>query len=574
MKRKIIIAIAICISVFLGTASAFGAALQPPANFKVTAPASYVPSGMQINATWSAVQGATSYRVSVVSPDGSFGPYRVIGTSAQIKCTNAGKYTVELYTVKGSEKSKSVYKTVEIAPAAQTITISAKTLTAAPGKSISLGAKASSGGGLTYSSSAPSVISVSASGVLSYKKVGTAKITIKQAGSRNYKAASKTVTATCTKTSAQTKKSQKITSIDAYSFSDAGKTLDLNAKASGGKVTYSSSNKAVATVTAAGKVTAKKSGSATITIKQAGNKTYKAASKSVKISVPAYRSRKDALAPWKHTMIDTFFHINGRRYSLSRPGKWWGTASTWNGKTGDSGDTQSCITLPTVSAKRAGLISHDSGNIWLTSNMASTPNSTVKALKARSKKVTVTYPHRSLKSLIATGDIKYGDIVCRSGHTFVYMGSAYGKQRIFTSGHQRGIGNDTCIYWGNGQALTTSIQSAIRRSDAQGSRWYSKKISDDAFYGEPATGDNYNNAIHIVCSINTFKVKTTCINGSITKSNLYQAGRDVTISYSPCKGRTLDYIKVDGNKIKTSTHKSSVTLKDLSENRTVIVKYK
>jgi len=64
----------------------------------------------------------------------------------------------------------------------------------------------------------------------------------------------------------------------------AGKTKSLNAVGVG-KLTYSSSNTKVATVSSKGVVKAIKPGTATITVKAAGNSTYKAVSKKVKISV-------------------------------------------------------------------------------------------------------------------------------------------------------------------------------------------------------------------------------------------------------------------------------------------------
>ena len=52
-----------------------------------------------------------------------------------------------------------------------------------------------------------------------------------------------------------------------------GKTLNLTIKGKGGKATFTSRNKKVATVTTSGKVTAKGAGIATVTMKM-GAKTY------------------------------------------------------------------------------------------------------------------------------------------------------------------------------------------------------------------------------------------------------------------------------------------------------------
>ena len=61
-------------------------------------------------------------------------------------------------------------------------------------KTTRLGAKASGGGKLSYSSSNPSVVTVSSKGVIKGLKLGTAKITITAAKTKHFKAGSTTVT--------------------------------------------------------------------------------------------------------------------------------------------------------------------------------------------------------------------------------------------------------------------------------------------------------------------------------------------------------------------------------------------
>ena len=77
----------------------------------------------------------------------------------------------------------------------QTITASNKTI-AINNKSATVGAKTNGNGKLTYTSSAKSVATVSASGIIIPKKYGTTKITIKAAETSTYKAVTKTVTVT------------------------------------------------------------------------------------------------------------------------------------------------------------------------------------------------------------------------------------------------------------------------------------------------------------------------------------------------------------------------------------------
>ena len=81
-------------------------------------------------------------------------------------------------------------------------------------------------------------------------------------------------------------KAQKITATTAYNKSETSKAFKLNAKTSGnGKLTYKSSDKAVATVDASGKVTVKGPGKTTITVTAAKTSTYSAATKKVTVTV-------------------------------------------------------------------------------------------------------------------------------------------------------------------------------------------------------------------------------------------------------------------------------------------------
>ena len=377
-------------------------------------------------------------------------------------------------------------------------------------------------------------------------------------------------------------KQQKITSLSAYTFSDKGQTRSLGASVSSGLIlVFASDNPKVVSVDSKGVMRSVAPGSTSIKIRQAGNDQFEPAEVTVPVAVAGYRGREEALAPWRHLLIDTFFHINGRKYSLSKPGKYWTDGQgNWSGKTGRKGNTQSCITLPTVSLKRTGLLSHKSGNIWLRTNMSSKPNGTVKRLKRTSLTLHISYPHKSLRGLAKSGKVSYGDIVCRSGHTFVYMGKdSEGHPLIYESGTNRNIGNGTRVSWGHhsgGHAnkLTGKINKQIRNSNAIGAKWRSGQISDSAFRGHKASGANLKRSIHIVCSIRTFTVRTSCTNGTISLGNTYMAGQNITVSYSPVGERTLDFVEVDGKRVDRTKYGKSFTFSKLSANHSINVVYK
>ena len=115
-------------------------------------------------------------------------------------------------------------------------------------------------GNLTFKSSKPDIVSVSKKGVIKGKKAGTARITITTAAGKKYKiavvVAKAPSTVTLNKTSATL---------------ETGDTLQLKAtlpkKTASNKITWTSSDKNVATVSDTGKVTAKAVGEATITVR-------------------------------------------------------------------------------------------------------------------------------------------------------------------------------------------------------------------------------------------------------------------------------------------------------------------
>ncbi|MCR4716791.1 MAG: Ig-like domain-containing protein [Lachnospiraceae bacterium] len=131
---------------------------------------------------------------------------------------------------------------------------------------------------MTYKSSNKKVATINSAGIITIKKVGKTKITIKAAESVNTKAATKTITLTVGKGTP---------TVEAYGdMIEKGSKFDVKAKSnSGGKLTFSSSNKSVATISKKGIVTAKKVGETTITVKCAKTKNYKGGSTKVKITV-------------------------------------------------------------------------------------------------------------------------------------------------------------------------------------------------------------------------------------------------------------------------------------------------
>lgn len=160
------------------------------------------------------------------------------------------------------------------------------------GSKLTLAPEAGTGGALSFETSDKTIATVSDKGVVTPKGIGSCTITVIAAATETYPE-----TRTETKVTVQ-KQTQTIT-LPKTTITKKfvkGNTFSLGAKASaGGKLTYKSSNTAVATVTAKGKVKMKKSGKVTITIKAAKTDTAKAAS-AVTVTISLYHRAK-SLSP-------------------------------------------------------------------------------------------------------------------------------------------------------------------------------------------------------------------------------------------------------------------------------------
>lgn len=179
-----------------------------------------------------------------------------------------GSAKLEITLASGLTKTVTV-KVQTAAVKTSKVTVTEKKLTVKKGEKASLKATVApftSAQKLTYTSSNKKVATVSKNGIVTAKKAGTAKITVKSGS----KKVTVTITVPKTKTTAITV-AKNITV-------KKGKTYSLKAKVapknSDEKLTYTSSNKKIATVTKSGKVKGVKKGTATITVKS-GSETIK-----------------------------------------------------------------------------------------------------------------------------------------------------------------------------------------------------------------------------------------------------------------------------------------------------------
>jgi len=217
-----------------------------------TLKASYAPSG---------AAGAKSFSSSSAA-------IASVNSSGKITAKKAGTATITVKTYNG----KTAKCTVTVKGTAPTsIKFSAGTANIGLKEVYALSttiAPAGASGTRTFKSSNAAIASVDASGNVTGKKTGTATITVTTGNG-------KTATCKVTVKAAPTGVKPNVTSRTI----GLGQTYTLKATLApadaAGKVSYSSSNTAVATVNSAGKITPKKAGSATITLKTYNGKTAK-----------------------------------------------------------------------------------------------------------------------------------------------------------------------------------------------------------------------------------------------------------------------------------------------------------
>ena len=264
--------------------------------------------------------GATVSGDGVLSYESSDTAVATVNASGVVTGIKPGTATITI-TASSTDNYASGTKsvTVTVTKGAQAITASNKSV--AMGKTVSLGAKASGGGKLTYKSSNTKVATVSSTGVVTPKGVGKATITITAAATANYAAATKKVTVTVTKGTQAISASGKTVM--------TGKTVSLGAKltAGNGKLTYKSSNTGVATVSAKGVVTGKDVGTVKITITAAGTANWNKATRTVSVKVTAQAGTwKGSGSKWWYQWANgnypksQFLTISGKTYYFDASG--------------------------------------------------------------------------------------------------------------------------------------------------------------------------------------------------------------------------------------------------------------
>ena len=235
--------------------------------------------------------GKTSY--SVIYGTSSFSLNAKANTSLTYQSDSP---SVAKITIKASEtsayKGTSTTVSITVRKGTQSFTGVSTSYTKAIGsKAFSLNAKAP--GKITYKSSNSSVVSVSQTGKVTVKKVGTAKITLTAAETSNYNKTTKVITVKVTKKVPSIKVKMTSKSVKKATVKKKAQSFSLKASVnSKGKLSYQkvSGSKQLTINKTTGKITVKKGTAkgtykAVVKVKAAAKGQYGASSKTVTITV-------------------------------------------------------------------------------------------------------------------------------------------------------------------------------------------------------------------------------------------------------------------------------------------------
>ena len=256
--------------------------------------------------------GAKASGGTALSYESSNKSVATVDKTGKVTILKAGKATITVTAAKTDDYREAVKTvTLTVNKKTQTISLASTKITKTIGdKAFNLGAKAN--GTLSYSSSDPTVATVTKEGKVTLLKAGSAVITVKAAATDTYSAATEKVTITVNKkTQILTVPDAGIIKSNAGSIEFDGAAFKLNAKTSGnGKITYKSSDTTVATVgSSTGLVTPKKVGKVEITVTAAETADYKKASLKVTITVT---KKKQAI-----TAKDVIKNYGSKAFTLS-----------------------------------------------------------------------------------------------------------------------------------------------------------------------------------------------------------------------------------------------------------------
>lgn len=146
---------------------------------------------------------------------------------------------------------------------------------------------------------------------------------------------------------------------------------------------------------------------------------------------------EDKLQKWYDAMTTQFNWSKNQKYHFND-----------NPTVANSKKEGTCITFPAVSLQRIGMLPKGKYFYYHPKHKRISGNG-ASYVKKHTELYKLTYPHKTIATLVKQGKIKKGDIVGYGGsayHTMVFMGMKNGKPRFNTMGHKRAL-NTTYKYY-------------------------------------------------------------------------------------------------------------------------------
>lgn len=234
-------------------------------------------SGKSVSYLWDAGTSATFYRATTTKYQYNYSRWSDWGNWSD--WSSVRKSTSDSL----KEDTEVKYFIVDIEPETQTISGTTSYNLKTGDAGFNLNCTTNGTGTLSYASDNAGVASVDGQGNVTIGNAGTAKITVTASGNSDYYSATKTVTI---KVSQRVLQSQKISGKETYTLEYDAADFSLGCATNGdGKLEYSSSDPAIASVDSDGKVSVKGIGSVTITVNAPETLDYKQASKTIQITI-------------------------------------------------------------------------------------------------------------------------------------------------------------------------------------------------------------------------------------------------------------------------------------------------
>lgn len=277
-------------------------ALTPGATYTLTQTTDYTTSST----------GAITYKSSAAK-------VATVDASGQITAVGEGTATITLSQAADDTHNAAELKfTVKVTDsrAASTLAVTPQEISMGKGEAGKKITVTGHAGTVTFTSGAPSIVTVDAEGNLNAIGYGTATITVSDAGDTGHKPGTAAVVVTVTDT-----RSASTLAVESDELAvNRNASVKINVTHHDGTVSFRSVDEEIATVDAEGNVTGLLAGEATIVVSDAGDDTHKAGTINVTVTVTDNRAESQLDVTEKSISIDMAVSVNANIVATNSAG--------------------------------------------------------------------------------------------------------------------------------------------------------------------------------------------------------------------------------------------------------------